>query len=71
MVNGLNTGGFDLQNPDAAAEMTDRVLSMLNQYLLSNQSLQVDETFQVYLKILSVEHMEHKNANKKRSVSLP
>lgn len=70
MINGLNTGGFDLQNPEAAAEMTDRVLSMLSQYLLSNQSLQVDETFQVYLKILSIEHMEHQQSKPKRYLFL-
>ena len=36
--------------------MTDRVLAMLYQYLLSNQALHLNETFQVYCKILSIEH---------------
>ena len=36
--------------------MTDRVLTMLYQYLLSNQSLELNETFQIYLKVLSIEH---------------
>lgn len=60
MINGLNSGAFDLQSPEAAAEMTDRVLSMLSQYLLSNQSLQLNSSFQVYLKILSIEHMNQR-----------
>lgn len=66
MVNGLCTGGYDLQSPDAAAEMTDRMLSMLWQYLLSNQSLVLNDSFQVYLKILSVDHMKFSQNNPKR-----
>ena len=57
------TGGFDLQDDDSALEMTDRVLSMLYQYLLSNQSLELNESFQIYLKILSIEHSKF-NATK-------
>lgn len=66
MINGLNTGSFDLQNEDAATEMTDRILTMLSQYLLSNQSLTLNESFQVYLKILSVDHMKHRETNPPR-----
>jgi len=66
MVNGLNTGSFDLQDPNAAAEMTDRVLSMLYEYLLSNQSLVLNETFQIYLKILSVDHMAYRRTQEPR-----
>jgi len=51
---------------DAATEMTDRVLTMLSNYLLSNQSLKVNETFKVYLKVLSVDHMKHRAANPPR-----
>ena len=58
-----SSGGFDLQDDDSALEMTDRVLSMLYQYLLSNQSLELNESFQIYLKILSIEHLKF-NATK-------
>jgi len=37
MINGLNTGGFDIQDSSAAANITDRALTMLSQYLVSNQ----------------------------------
>jgi len=37
--------------------MTDRALTMLSQYLVSNQSLKLDSSFKVYLKVLSIEHM--------------
>ena len=60
----ITLGGFDLQDDDSATGMTDRVLSMLYQYLLSNQTLELNETFQVYLKILSVEHSKFKATQK-------
>ena len=59
-------GGFDLQNDASASEMTDRLLSMLNQFLISHQSLQLNETFQIYLKILSIEHSKFKASQKPR-----
>lgn len=59
------SGGFNLQDENASAEMTERVLSMLYQYLVSNQNLQLNRTFQVYLKVLSVNHM---NARKIQAV---
>ena len=54
--------------------MTDRVLSMLYQYLLSNQALELNNTFQIYCKILSVDHsafnLTKKNpARKRRNVN--
>ena len=58
MVNGLNTGGFDLQ--ENSVEMVQRLLTMLEQFLVSNQNLKLDESFKVYLKVLSVQHMQHK-----------
>lgn len=51
------SGGYDLQDPEAAAEMTDRVLTMLSQYLVSNQALEMNNSFQIYMKVLSVGHM--------------
>ena len=41
--------------------MTDRLLSMLYQYLLSNQSLELDRTFQIYFKVLSIDHSIYKS----------
>ena len=47
--------------------MTDRVLSMLYQYLLSNQALELNDTFQIYCKILSVDHSAFKTTRKNPS----
>ena len=70
MINGLNTGGFDIQ--ESSTEMVQRVLQMLEQFLVSNQTLTLNDSFKVYLKVLSVDHMHFKNnqkpkMNKKRT----
>ena len=70
MINGLNTGGFNIQ--EDSTQMVDRVLTMLEQFLVSNQTLRLDQTFKVYLKVLSLKHMVHKQTvkgkqNKKRT----
>ena len=39
---------------------------MLNQYLISHQNLQLDESFRVYVKILSSEHSAQKRITKRR-----
>ena len=66
MINGLNTGGIHLQSPSAATDLTDRTLSMLSQYLLSNQSLVLNNSFQVFFKILSIEHVKYLQNNQPR-----
>ena len=40
--------------------MVERILKMLEQFLISNQTLKLNETFKVYLKVLSIEHMKYK-----------
>ena len=66
MLSALNTGGYDIQDSETATEMTDRALTMLSQYLISNQSLQLNSTFKIYLKILSLEHMQSVPPRKNR-----
>jgi hypothetical protein len=46
--------------------MVERILSMLNQFLISNQSLEINETFKIYIKKLSIEHMALKAKEKSR-----
>ena len=66
MINGLNTGGFDIQ--DSSSEMVQRLLSMLQQFLVSNQNLKLDKSFKVYLKVLSIQHMKHKQTSRPKKV---
>ena len=64
MINGLNTGGFDIQ--ESGTEIVERILKMLEQFLVSNQTLKLDNTFKVYLKVLSINHMKYNQKSKKR-----
>jgi hypothetical protein len=64
MINALNTGGFDLQ--ENSSQMVDRILKMLQQFLISNSSLRLNNTFKVYIKVLSIEHEKYKKGKKKK-----
>jgi len=46
--------------------MIERILKMLDQFLLSNQTLKLNETFKVYLKVLSINHMNFKKTMNQR-----
>ena len=65
MINGLNTGGFDIQ--ENGSEIVERVLKMLEQFLISNQTLKLDNTFKVFLKVLSISHIKYNKTNKRRT----
>lgn len=67
MINAINTGGFLLHHNTSPTEMVDRLLSLLNQYLVSNQNLQLNKTFKVYLKILSSNHSQIHSVETKRA----
>lgn len=43
--------------------MVEKILNMLSQFLISNQTLQLNKTFKLYLKILSIDSMKFKNYN--------
>ena len=64
MINGLNTGPFDIQSN--GSEMVERLLTILNLFLISNQSMRVDDTFKVYVKVLSIDHMNFKKTQKEK-----
>ena len=63
-----NLGGYDLSDAGAASDMTDRLLSMLMEYLSSNQNLELNKTFKIYLKVLSVAHMKHVKKKGRRPI---
>ena len=48
--------------------MTDRLLSMLMEYLTSNQNLELNKTFKIYLKVLSVAHMKQLKKKPRRPI---
>ena len=42
-------------------EMVDTILAMFNNFLRSNKTLQLDDSFSVYLKVLSTAHVNFPN----------
>ena len=62
------SGGYDLADAGAASDMTDRLLSMLMEYLTSNQNLELNKTFKIYLKVLSVAHMKQLKKKGRRPI---
>ena len=48
--------------------MTNRLLSMLSQYLTSNQALRLNDSFQIYFKVLSIDHLNYKKTIKKKNL---
>ncbi len=64
---GLNTGNYSLRTP--SAKIVRWMLSMLYNYLKSNQTLKLDKKFHVKIKVLSVEHtkslQKHRQSFKK------
>jgi hypothetical protein len=61
MVNGLNSAGFHLQD-NSSNEIVDQVLNMLQRFLISdnNINLALNDTFKVYVHVLSVDHVQFK-----------
>ena len=48
--------------------MTNRLLTMLSQYLTSNQGVRLNDSFQIYFKVLSIDHLNYKKNIKKKKV---
>jgi hypothetical protein len=63
MINALNSGGFLLS--DNSNEIVNRILGILFQYLNSDQNLdlELNDTFKVYLNVLSVDHVNYQRQN--------
>jgi hypothetical protein len=67
MINGLNTPAVRLQDPK---DVVQRVLDMLFRYLRSenNINLELNDTFTVYVHVLSIDHVQFKKKNPKPKV---
>ena len=56
ILRGLNSGNYDLNTPSII--IANRVLSMLYNYLTSYQTLRLNKSFKVQIKVLSTVHNE-------------
>jgi hypothetical protein len=63
MINGLNTPGMTLQ--DDPKLIVDRLLDMLYRFLISesNIDLAINDSFKVYIHVLSIDHVQFKKRN--------
>ncbi len=64
ITRGLNSGNYDLATP--ASIIANRVLSMLYNYLKSYQTLRLNPSFKVQIKVLSMRNMKHLRRSKRK-----
>ncbi len=69
ILHGLNSGNYDLNTPSSI--IANRVLSMLYNYLKSFQTLRINPSFKVQVKVLSVPHMAHMEISKRLKRKYP
>ncbi len=64
ILKGLNSGNYDINTPSYI--IANRILSILYNYLKSYQTLRINPSFKVQIKVLSVSHMAHMRRLQKR-----
>ncbi len=57
IIHGLNTGNYDINAP--ANVIINRAMTILHSYLKSNQTLRLNNTFKIQIKVLSHRHTHH------------
>ena len=62
ILHGLNTGNFDLNSP--APLIINRALTILHSYLKSKQTLRLNDSFKIQIKVLSHAHTRHMERTK-------
>jgi len=58
MQSAINSGAIELHH-GSVAEILDYTISMFNRFLQSNAELRLDESFQIYFKVLSLPHVKY------------
>ncbi len=64
ITSGLNSGNYDLATSPSI--IANRVLSMLYNYLKSYQTLRINPSFKVQIKVLSVRNMRHLRRSRRK-----
>ncbi len=57
ILHGLNTGNYEINSP--ANIIINRVMTILHSYLKSKQTLRLNNSFKIQIKVLSHRHMQH------------
>ena len=64
ILRGLNSGNYDINTPSVI--IANRIMSMLYNFLKSYQTLRLNPSFKVQIKVLSVRHMNSLLQRKRR-----
>ncbi len=62
ILHGLNTGNYDINSP--ANVIVNRAMTILHSYLKSKQTLRLNNSFKIQIKVLSHRHAQHLMYNK-------
>ncbi len=62
ILHGLNTGNYDINSP--ANVIVNRAMTILHSYLKSQQTLRLNNSFKIQIKVLSHRHTHHLQATK-------
>ncbi len=65
LLKGLNSGNYNINTPSYI--IANRILSMLYNYLKSYQTLRLNPSFKIQIKVLSVSHMAHRRLMQARN----
>ena len=61
ILNGLNSGNYSMATP--VRQIVNHILNLLENYLQSNERVQLDESFKIQFRVFSVEHTLHRIQN--------
>ena len=64
ILHGLNTGNYDINAP--ANIITNRAMTILHSYLKSKQTLRLNNSFKIQIKVLSHRHTQHLVTHKQK-----
>ncbi len=64
ILHGLNTGNFDLNGP--GNEIVNRAITILHSYLKSNQTMKLNNSFKIQIRVLGHNHTVHLQQNNPR-----
>jgi len=67
MKSPINSGYFDLQEPDIS-NLVESVLNLLNRFINSNAEVSLDDTFTIYFRVYSMGHVHHINSGRRMRI---
>jgi len=60
MVSSINSGAIEMHK-DSVSDILNYTMAMFNRFLQSNAELRLEDSFQIYFKVLSLDHVKYPN----------